>query len=592
MPDFEAGEQKLRAIARLCDAVGRLPLAVELAAAGGAGLAPEEALSRLANSLDPLAQAPRDAAQRHASIYAAFDHSWQRLRAGHRRLFAALSVFPSSFARPAAAAVAGPAGASDQDSRRGLALLVRRSLLAQQTEGGRYGWHSLLRTYAAEKLAAWPDLARQVRQRQAAFYADWVAELLEQEGIGQPFLEDVRHEIENIRQAWQTGVDDSDHQLLGRLTAGVANYYQSRDRPGEGARLLEAAINALDRSPTEMTAERRLVLGRLLIWSSSLNWHGRVDKHLRPVERAVAHLVRLDAPVDYAAALIFWASSYRACARVDEAIGDAEQAITLLEARAEPVLLRWALQLAGECYFMRGDVVRAAELARRALSLYEAHGPDGRIVLLFRDLGRYALAQKRFEQAESWFEEAVATARRQRRPRRLGHATTDLLHLFLARQEFELARRRLEAVVEELDDHLRRFPDVQIDLLVAAGFLAHLQAAPDEVRACAYWALTLSRGLSHTVRGAHLLALVGRLLLAERLSLAAEILSFVAAKPVGLPSVAADVPELLAQLRERLTPQVFEAAQQQARRWHIDEVVALALIELKHWENGALVRVR
>ena len=590
-PDFQPNEQDLLAISQFCDAVGGLPLAIELAAAAGVGIAPHQMRSGPSLPLDLLAHAARDGADRHRSIRATFDHSWQRLAPPDQDLLATLAVFPSSFTPDAATVVAAPAGERGRKHLQALSTLVQRSLL-QRSQSGRYQWHPLLRAYAAEKLSAQPGHERAARQRHARFYADLIEERLQDSGFDARFLEGMRREIENVRKAWETGVESGDHVLLGRLAMGLAHYYQSRDRPGEGIRLLRPALAALRQAEAGecgASLERQRVLGRLLIWSSSLHWHGPLDQNLQPAEEAVALLEQLEAPRDYAAALFFRASSYRAAARVHEAIADLETAIPLLEAREEWSLLMWALRLAGECHFMAGDVAAAERLAQRALAIYRRLGSDGRGLLLLRDLGRYATAQGAYTRAQAWLEEAVETARREQRPRRVGHAMTDLLHLLLAQEAYAQAATYLKAAREELGDVTRRFPDLQIDLLIVEGFLASSRGQVAQARAHAYRALSLSCGLSHTVRGAHLLALVGRLLLEDAPARAAELLSFVRTRPVGLPPIA-DIEPLLDHLREHLPPEIVTAAAVKGEALHIDEVVNRLLVELKAWQRPPRAR--
>jgi tetratricopeptide (TPR) repeat protein len=108
----------------------------------------------IGQSLDFLSTSVRDAEPRHRSMRAVFETSWQLLDAAEQTVLAALAVFPASFAAEAAAAVAG-ATLADLD------LLCEKSLLQQQPEQERYSLHSLLRQFAAEKLATrTPDIER------------------------------------------------------------------------------------------------------------------------------------------------------------------------------------------------------------------------------------------------------------------------------------------------------------------------------------------------------------------------------------------------------------------------------------------------
>ncbi|HSM55615.1 MAG TPA: BTAD domain-containing putative transcriptional regulator [Candidatus Sulfomarinibacteraceae bacterium] len=588
VPDFHiASDNELQLIQQLCDTVGHLPLAVELAAVAGAAMGPQAIKRNLSQALDLLRHPARDVEDRHTSIRAAFDHSWKLLTPAQQDLLALLSIFPSSFSEEAAVAVASASAERGAEIRRTLSTLVERSLL-QWPGDGRYLWHPLLRTYSAEKLGADLQQKQGAHLRHARYYGRLIDRLSKEEGIGDRFLERFATEIENLRQAWQTGVENKDHTVLDQLAYGMRDYYEMRERRREGMPLLKEAIDALGdvvASRSGVSADRQRVLGRLLTSSSLLHWEGSIDEHRRLAERAVALLEPLDAPRDYALALLTRANSYRPAARVAEAIADLEQAISLLEVHGEPIRLAWALRLAGECYFMQGDVATAQRYAQRAHSVAERTGASGRMFLLRRDLGRYATAREEYATARAWLEEAIAVARQAERPRRVGHATTDLLHLLLAEGKYEAAERRLDEVLEELGEPVDRFVDVKIDLKIAAGFLAFERNQPAQARAHAYEALSLSRDLAHTVRGAHVLALAGRLLLDEAPLRAAELLAFTDIHPVGLPAVANDTSALLARLREQLPPERYATACTSAGERDINEIVDALLVELKLWEQ-------
>jgi predicted ATPase/class 3 adenylate cyclase len=84
------------AVAEICRRVGCLPLAVELAAARAALLAPKELLARLEISSDVLRSVARDAPQRQRSLRATFEWTYGLLAPSERLLFRRLGVFAGS----------------------------------------------------------------------------------------------------------------------------------------------------------------------------------------------------------------------------------------------------------------------------------------------------------------------------------------------------------------------------------------------------------------------------------------------------------------------------------------------------------------
>jgi DNA-binding SARP family transcriptional activator/tetratricopeptide (TPR) repeat protein len=148
----------------LCQLLGGLPLAVEIAAQRVLA-SPRRDLARMVRSL-------RSASARLAhgisnrSVRTSFEVSWESLGASLRRTFAVMGLFDGRSFTAAALAASDelePDAALDQ-----LDLLATLSML-KFAEGDRYVQHRLLADFALEKLAALPDRS-QVEQRFVAYY--------------------------------------------------------------------------------------------------------------------------------------------------------------------------------------------------------------------------------------------------------------------------------------------------------------------------------------------------------------------------------------------------------------------------------------
>lgn len=142
-PSFSPTADELMHAGRICRLVEGMPLAVELAAAWVPILPCEEIADEIERSLDFLGASTRDVPDRHRTIRAAFDYSWNLLDPAQQEAFRGMSVFSAPFTRRAVDATVG-------SDLRTLTELVGKSLV-RRVGSDRFDLHPLLRQYAGEK---------------------------------------------------------------------------------------------------------------------------------------------------------------------------------------------------------------------------------------------------------------------------------------------------------------------------------------------------------------------------------------------------------------------------------------------------------
>ncbi|WP_405649357.1 ATP-binding protein [Streptomyces sp. NBC_00019] len=132
------------ALATLCRRLDGLPLAVELAAARVRVMSVAEIARRLEDRFTLLRGGPRDAPQRHRTLHAVVDWSWNLLEEPAQAALRALSVFPAGFTAEAA-------GQLVDDAWEFLEDLVDQSLLkvTDTPYGARFSMLETVREFAA-----------------------------------------------------------------------------------------------------------------------------------------------------------------------------------------------------------------------------------------------------------------------------------------------------------------------------------------------------------------------------------------------------------------------------------------------------------
>src|SRR5262249_31222142 len=218
-------------IGELCARLDGLPLALELAAARMNLLSPAAVVARLGRKLDLLkvGDAPTD---RHATMRAAVDWSYELLGDGERGLFWTLPVFNGGFTVDAIEAVTGSDVLDDLVALMEASLVRAEGVVADEP---RFGMLETIRDYAHERLAGSGNNAG-VEQLHAAYFA----RLAEQ---GEPglrgaeqrrWLERLDADRENLRDALLWSEEGGDVGIGLRVAASLWRYWQVRGAAREG----------------------------------------------------------------------------------------------------------------------------------------------------------------------------------------------------------------------------------------------------------------------------------------------------------------------------------------------------------------------
>ncbi|GAA4796474.1 ATP-binding protein [Streptomyces ziwulingensis] len=138
-------------VAGICRHLDGLPLAVELAAARVRVLSVADLAARLRDRFALLAGGARDAPERHRTLRAVVEWSWNLLESDGRAALRALSVFPGGFTQESAGYVLGAAG----DPLGLLERLAGQSLVTvdEGPSGVRFGMLETLREFGAARRA-------------------------------------------------------------------------------------------------------------------------------------------------------------------------------------------------------------------------------------------------------------------------------------------------------------------------------------------------------------------------------------------------------------------------------------------------------
>ena len=275
-------------VTEVCRYLDGIPLAIELAAAMVAQLGLRGILEHLTALFGSAIQAKRTSLRRHSTLTAALDWSYQLLADTEKRLLRRLAVFNGAFSLGMAHEVAGEAGATEDESLKGLFRLSEKSLLNVDLSGDEASYRLLqmTRAYASAKLceAGEQDV---LRRRHAEFYlsAFEAAEpLQDDDGSGRGTT---RAYTDNVGAALDWAFSPSGDAPLGiALTAAALPLWFAGSQLGEAGRRIDIALEAAGGSDFgQGRQEMKLLVGRATV---QLYTRGHEDGLLASWRRVLA----------------------------------------------------------------------------------------------------------------------------------------------------------------------------------------------------------------------------------------------------------------------------------------------------------------
>jgi predicted ATPase len=160
-PDFVLSEIELPHVVRICQLVGGMPLGIEMAAAWVRTLSCAEIVAEITSSLDFLSTSLHDVPERHRSMRAVLEQSWNLLTHQERSALCKLSVFRGGFEREAAQQIA--------DASLSILSALADKSLVHRKEARRYELHELVAQFGYDKLRESGEI-EQTRARHAQYY--------------------------------------------------------------------------------------------------------------------------------------------------------------------------------------------------------------------------------------------------------------------------------------------------------------------------------------------------------------------------------------------------------------------------------------
>jgi predicted ATPase/DNA-binding SARP family transcriptional activator len=407
-PDFALDDRTAAAVATICRDLDGLPLAIELAAARMQAVTASDLAMRLGERFAVLGGGRRLDHQRHRTLQAVVDWSYELLDEPERLVFARLSVFAGGWTLEHVTAVCPGNGVAADRVVDVLASLIDKSMVVTPTSAwpGRYRMLETMRQYGVARLAERGETTT-VQCR----HAEYLVELAERADAGlrgpdeATWVAVLGAELDNLRAAHAWCRQHGDAPLALRLSAALHRFaaHQASDE-----------ILSWAGAAAEMTSARGHPLLPVVHGSAGVGaWRrGDLDGAVRHAEAGLAASARPDDParaLPHEVLADVWGSrgrlteavdAYGEAARLSRLVGDddalvyrlvgqglssayagdldtalvlAEEVHQLAIASRNPSALGWALYARGEALLER-DPDQALDLLDESLNIAASAG--------------------------------------------------------------------------------------------------------------------------------------------------------------------------------------------------------------------------
>ncbi|MEO7838962.1 MAG: tetratricopeptide repeat protein [Anaerolineales bacterium] len=501
VPSFTVTNDNAPALAQVCHRLDGIPLAIELAAAKIRVLSVDQIAKRLDDRFRLLIGGSRTVLERHQTLRAAIDWSYNLLPPDEQSLFRRLAIFVGGWTLEAAEAVcsdpstslpeeqvaslrAGSVLVQSEDVLNLMEQLINKSLVIREEAGheSRYRMLETIRQYANEKLIESAESAA-LRDRHLKYFLN-VAETAEpnlhSEEQGQ-WLGQLEMEHNNLRAAleWSKAEQQGAEKGL-RLAGALWRFWEVRGHYAEGRAQLEAAL-------VRSEPGRTLAQAKALVGAGTLAWYQTDYASATTFHEAALSMQReLGDQQGIAFSLNNLGAQALEQGEYENAANWLEESLALSRELRDRRTSGYALHNLGEVVRHQGDFERAFALYHESLAAFREVRDPWAISLSMIWLGVATQHLGEYDQATAYLKEGLALCLELGIRRGIAEGLEGLAGVAFAQRQSDWALQLFGAA-----DTLRKAlhsPMSPADRVEYESILAEVQAAMRESKFKAAWA--------------------------------------------------------------------------------------------------------
>jgi tetratricopeptide (TPR) repeat protein len=450
-PKFNLTEENAADVAQICRRLAGIPLALELAAARSSVFSPKEIASRLDDRFKLLTGGNRTALERHQTLRASIDWSYDLLSGEEQRLLRQLSVFAGGWTFEAAESIC-----PDLNVLTLLTQLVGKSLAIVDADAResstRYDLLETIRQYARDRLVEAGE-SEKAQDRHLDFFLKF-AESAETYMDGPREVEWgilLDAEYDNLRTALKWAMEKDIEKGL-RVGSAVPLFWIKRGYEGEGRRLMSEALARAKTLWSEAPTSESIVL-QAKTWSALgyfANAQGDTLSSLKAFEKSAELYRQIGEKLMLARTLSAIGLTSTLLGYTDAAYATVEEAVALAREVGDKVTLGGALSnMGGVLALTEPNLNKVRAYVEEGIRLLREAGSQWTTAMILYGYGAFAARQGFYDEARLHFEDSLALFTELRDRHRLAMIHSELAHLERRQGHLAQAKTLYRGTIQE-----------------------------------------------------------------------------------------------------------------------------------------------